>query len=77
MNEMTFTVTDEWLVKYSNNGAWTADQFESLGLPRLPIKGWRARVLGTQISAQAARRFERMLKRKEARSVGAQSLDLF
>ena len=42
----------------TNRGAWTRSQIEALGVEWPPRQGWIDRIVGTEISAEAARRFE-------------------
>ena len=57
-----FRVTRLWLVEHqTNNGAWTRDQLQALGIGWPPLTGWMLRVMGTEITIEAKARFEAQL----------------
>jgi hypothetical protein len=52
-------ITKDWINEHkTKNGAWTKKQIESLGLVWPPSKGWPKSLVGTEITAEAAERFE-------------------
>ena len=61
-------ITREWLFENQTEaGSWTQDQLECVGVEWPPREGWIARILGSEISAERARRFEQRLTRKQLR----------
>ena len=69
------TVSDEWLMRHSRAGAWTADQLQCLNVRWPPPRGWKRDAVGRIITDTQKRRFERAFRSKAAH--GAETLDLF
>lgn len=74
---MSFTITLEWLVLHSNNGALTRDQVVTLGESWPIEQGWKRRWAGMVISEEQQARFERRLPRKIAKQIPAGAGELF
>jgi hypothetical protein len=73
---LVFVITMQWLEEHrSQRGAWTADQFQAIGLAWPPPRGWKRRVIGKEISDEARARFEKAMRAKAARADA--TLDLF
>lgn len=44
-------ITNQWLVEFcTKNGGYTKKQFEAIGLKWKPLKGWKNKVIGREIS---------------------------
>ena len=41
----------------SSNGGWSSEQFKCLGELTFAVKGWKQRVIGTEVSKDAIKRF--------------------
>lgn len=41
----------------SSNGGWSSEQFKCLGELEFAVKGWKKRVIGTDVSKEAIKRF--------------------
>lgn len=53
------TVTEEWInANRTDLGAWTLLQFKALGIDWPPRSGWKEKVLGSDITDEAAHAFE-------------------
>jgi len=54
-------ITNEWLVKHKTpNGGYNKKQFEILGISYPPQKGWKDKLIGTQLSADKVMKFEQI-----------------
>jgi len=54
-------ITREWLEAHATRGCgWTKAQLDCIGVGWPPLRGWRYRMTGTQISDWQAREFERL-----------------
>lgn len=63
-----FRVTQAWLEQFSTKeGGWTRDQLEQIGVPWPPRQGWKRRAVGMVITAEARKRFELRLSKKQAK----------
>ena len=51
-------ITNEIIEKgKSSNGGWSSEQFKCLGELKFAVQGWKKRVIGTEISNEAIKRF--------------------
>lgn len=75
---MGFTITDEWLVRYSTNGrgAWKANQLRLIGVKLPPRKGWKQQVIGKVIDEQQRKRFEEIGEAAQASLFSQQSPEM-
>lgn len=74
-------ITNEYLDKYKTyKGGWTRSQFEALGLTvnngTSPSKGWKKRVIGTEISEENAKIFEAKFSAKDLRDAPVKHKEL-
>ena len=55
-----FTITDEWIAAHATHstGGWTYAQFQALGLPTPPERGWRQLMVGKVITKKQKQAFE-------------------
>lgn len=54
-------ITNDWIAEHATGKAgWTRQQLDCLGVAWPPVKGWRSRLIGTQIPDAKAREFERL-----------------
>ena len=52
-------ITAEWIMANTTAaGGWTRKQLEAVGVDWPPVKGWKQRILGTEISADQQSVFE-------------------
>lgn len=57
--EVMMIITKAYLFRFQTpRGGWTKSQFSALGIPWPPSKGWVSRVVGREISHEAAKIFE-------------------
>jgi hypothetical protein len=71
-----FRITKDWIEAHqSNQGGWTRDQVQAIGLDWPLVKGWKWKVIGLQITDETKARFEQKLDRKAARH--QKTVDLF
>lgn len=52
-------LTREIILKYSNNGAWTYKQLNSIGVTTPPKSGWMLKVIGTEITEEQFKVFSK------------------
>ena len=53
-------MTKQWLYKHrTKNGGWTKKQLEVIGVCWPPIKGWKKRAIGREITSEQVEAFEK------------------
>lgn len=61
-----FRVTQEWLEEFrTDEGGYTRDQLQQLGVGWPPPKGWKRRATGLRIKVSQRKRFELRLDRRQ------------
>jgi len=54
-------ITNDWLIKNKTpNGGYNKKQFDILGIPYPPQKGWKEKLIGTQLSEDKVMMFEQI-----------------
>jgi hypothetical protein len=61
-----FKVSREWIDQFCTEaGGWTRDQLEVIGIEWPPIKGWKAKAIGRELTDEQRLRFESRIPAKE------------
>lgn len=61
-------ITREYIMKHrTQRKSWTRSQFKALGVSWPPLKGWKGRIIGTEISQEAAEIFEQKITATQAK----------